>query len=501
MANNLWNMELELKALKTILTPDSEWSRKLFGACKADHFYHRHTRELYDLVKEIQDAGNLEIPSHRFLLEDGRLDPSVRDMLVSSFADLPLVESQGDFDYLVGQLNGLTKLRALYQAAQQAGTDILEGPDGESKVRDVIDKLGEKLIAADDREDLTTQVVLGRGYNVTAELSYQRIMSGLPDTAQIKTGFKEFDTRTGGHRRTNLVIVGAGSGHGKSLFALNLMIRQYRLGYNVVLVSYEMTEDEVLIRILACISEVDMNKIQTQTCTPREIERVEAAYREFLLLGHQRGNHYTIICPKDETTVPEIGFRVKALKPDSLILDYINLLASSGGAGGQTAQWQELGDISRDAKLLANKLDCVVYLLAQIDDTYNLRYSKAIKDHANFVMGWILDEQARVERMINIQQMKARNAPCYPWSLGERYDIAQFRDPGQGDRTDWPEGRQLIELMERCREAGLIPDVIGTPQPVYGEKPLIEAPAQAGHIVLDEIAPRALIEITEDESL
>ena len=497
MANNLWNMELELKALKTISTPDSEWSRKMFAAMKADHFYHRHTQDVFGLVKEIQETGALEIPSHQFLLEDQRIDTSVRDLLVSSFAAMPVVASQGDFDYLVGQLTGLSKLRAIYQAAQQAGSQILEGPGGESAVQQVIDQLGEKLIAADDREDLTTQVTLGRGYNVTAELSYQRIMSGLPDTAQLKTGFKEFDARTGGHRRTNLVIIGAGSGHGKSLYALNLMIRQYRLGYNVVLVSYEMTEDEVMIRILSNISEVEMNKIQTQTCTPRDIQRVEAAYREFLLLGHDRGNHYTIICPKDETTVPEIGFRVKALKPDSLILDYINLLASSGGGSG-SAQWQELGDIARDAKLLANKLNCVVYLLAQIDDTYNLRYSKAIKDHANFVMGWILDEQARVERMINIQQMKARNAPCYPFSLAERYDIAQFRDPDQGDRQDWPDDRQVDDMLARCRAAGLLHDVMAGEalRPVYQEKPQLAAPAA----VLD-IAPRVLLEITEDDSL
>lgn len=239
-----------------------------------------------------------------------------------------------------------------------------------------------------------------------------------------------------------------------SLMAVNLLIRQYRMGYNTVLCSYEMTDDEVMIRVLSNISEVDMNDIQNNKLNPTESDRVSAAWREFNLLGHNQGNSYNILCPKTETSVPEIGFRVRGMKPDVLILDYINLLTSSTGA--DDAHWLQLGNIAREAKLLANKLECVVILLAQIDEQYNLRYSKAIKDHANFMMGWVRDEPAITTRLIQIRQQKARNAPLYAFDLLERFDIAQFRDPEQEDRISWPSKEDLVRLELECQSKGLM---------------------------------------------
>lgn len=238
-----------------------------------------------------------------------------------------------------------------------------------------------------------------------------------------------------------------------SLMAVNMLIRQYRLGYNTTLCSYEMSDDEVMLRVLSNISEVEMNKIQNHALTPIETQRATAAWREFNLLGYEKNNGYHIICPKNETTVSEIGFRVRNLKPDVLILDYINLLSSASGTA--EAQWQQLGEISRESKLLANKLNCVVILLAQVDDTYNLRYSKAIKDHANFVMAWIRDDTARAERMIDIHQIKARNSELYNFKLVERFDIAQFRDREQPDRVDWPTEDELMMMELKCQSLGL----------------------------------------------
>jgi len=236
-----------------------------------------------------------------------------------------------------------------------------------------------------------------------------------------------------------------------SLFAVNLLIRQFLLGYKVVLISYEMSEDEVMIRLLSNIAEVDMNRLQNKQITPEEMDRVTAAWREFNLRGYELGSSYFLVCPKKETTIPEVGFRIRGMKPDVTILDYINLLESST----EGDQWQRLGDIAKEAKILANKLDSVMILLAQLDDAYNLRYSKAIKDHANFLMGWVRDETAIQSRVITIRQLKARNAPLYPFDLIERFDIAQFRDPSQDDRTVWPSKKELLDLEIRCQQVGL----------------------------------------------
>lgn len=451
-----WNIDLELQAIKTMLTPTSEWALKVYSTCKLEFFHHSATKSLFVRLNDMmKTADSIDLPSLDFVLSDAQISPAVKKTLHEAFTGseehpaVSIVQSQGDFDVLVSGLASLAKTRSIYSATQKAATQLRDSDTPSDLVGKITSQLGDSLFS--EEAEFLSQLTMGKGYNQQAEDVFNRIVNGYFDERRIKTGFKEFDERTGGFYKTNLVICSANSGGGKSLYAVNLLKRQFLLGYNVVLVSYEMTDEEVMIRLLSNISEVEMTKIQNRTTTPSEMDRITIAWREFNLQGAKNGNHYTIICPKTDTTVPEIGFRIRSLKPDVAILDYINLLNSS--MEGE-AQWQQLGNISREAKLLANKLNCVVILLAQLDDTYNLRYSKAIKDHANFVFGWVRDETAINSRVIQVKQMKARNAPLYSFDLIERFDIAQFRDPEQDDRRNWPSKDDLLSLELECQQIG-----------------------------------------------
>lgn len=443
----LWDLELELKALKTILTPASPFAQKMFSASSQSWFYHKSSKALYERVAEIAASDSMTIPSLDVMLGDPKIPQDIRESLSRSFSETPAIEADGDFNYIVTNMNGYARLRTIYSAAQLTGAEILDADP--SQVEAIAAKLYGRLAEAEEREE-NAEAVFGDGYNDTAEAAFCRIMYGEIDDQLVKSGWREFDEKTGGFRRGNLVVLGANSGGGKSMQAVNMMINQYRLGYNTVMASYEMGYEEIVLRMLANISEVDMNDIGLRKLTPKQIDRVDLAWKEFNLCGKEKGNHFTLMCPTVETTVPQVGFRVKNKKPTTIILDYINLLAYEGDL---EAQWQILGEVSKQAKRLARKLDCVVFLLAQIDDTYNLRYSKAIKDHADFVMGWIRDDTAKRDRVLTIKQMKARNAPLYDFMLNERFDLSQFRDEGQVDRTEWPDP---LDIYARASKCGLI---------------------------------------------
>lgn len=473
MGSALVDLQAEVQALKEILTSGSRFSADLFSACKPDYFYHPTSKAIYKRLQQLlAGSKSLELPTLSFVLSDSKISDVVKNSFLQVAEGLSPLDSDGDLTLLLNKLSVLAKSRSMVMATQKASNTLIESADPQTLLRDIADQLGESILKIDDAEDLQGQVILGSGYNQAAEDSYHRILHGGFERSMIKTGFKEFDERTGGHNRTNLVVVAANSGGGKSLYALNLMVRQYRLGYKVVLASYEMSEDEVMIRLLACISEVEMVKILNNRLTEHEKQRIDVAYREFIAHGLTMNASFTVICPKSETSVAEIGFRCKALKPDSLILDYINLLSQAKGSNAE-AQWQQLGDIAKDAKLLANKLNCVVYLLAQLDDNYNLRYSKGIKDHANFVMGWVRDEASRLERKIAVRQIKARNAPVYDFELVERFDIAQFRDPGQDDRSEWPTDDEYNEILNRLArsQALLVPSSTKTEKVMQFDSP------------------------------
>lgn len=254
-----------------------------------------------------------------------------------------------------------------------------------------------------------------------------------------------------------------------SQMALNLMTRQYLMGYDVVMASYEMGYEEIMHREFALISEVAHKKIKSQKMTAEEKRIVECSFREFNLKGKKNGNGFWLACPNSQNTVTEIGMRYMTRKPTCIIFDYINLLKSSHSK--QTdAQWQMLGDIAKEAKVLARRMNCVVYLLIQIDKEHNLRYSQAIKDHADWIWGWVYDEDAKMNGFVNVKQIKARSAACYDFQLVTRFDVSQFRDPEEEDKKLSYTEAQYQAILAESRQYGSLFDLfkesVTVPKPI-----------------------------------
>jgi hypothetical protein len=72
-------------------------------------------------------------------------------------------------------------------------------------------------------------------------------------------------------------------------------------------------------------------------------------------------------------------------------------------------------------------------------------------------MAWVRDDTSRLERKIAVRQIKARNAPLYDFELVERFDIAQFRDPGQEDRLTWPSEDEYNSILNTLARSQALP--------------------------------------------
>jgi len=217
-----------------------------------------------------------------------------------------------------------------------------------------------------------------------------------------------------------------------SQMALNLMTRSYLAGFEVVMASYEMTYEQIITRKLSIISELPHDRIRAKSLSPNEKKFLEWAWYDYNLKGKRQGNDFWLSCPTSHSTVFEVGFRYKSKKPMAMIFDYINLLKTNSKHGD--AQWMMLGEIAKEGKMLARRLNCVVILLVQIDKEHNFRYSQAIKDHADWIWGWVYDEEAKTNGFVTIKQIKTRSAPSYDFQLVTRFDLSQFRDPEEEDR-------------------------------------------------------------------
>ena len=212
----------------------------------------------------------------------------------------------------------------------------------------------------------------------------------------LASGFRDFDYRTHGLQRGDLIILAARPSMGKTALALNfaLQVAQHnRNGGAVAIFSLEMPTESLGLRLLSAKSRINANKLKVGKLTQDEKNRMNEA-----LVDLQKLKFY--MDDKSNITVNEIFSKCRRLKNeqglDLIVIDYIQLIAS-GGKGRNSSREQEVSEISRSLKSLARELDVPVIALSQLsrnvesrDDKRprlsDLRESGAIEQDADIVL-------------------------------------------------------------------------------------------------------------------
>lgn len=186
----------------------------------------------------------------------------------------------------------------------------------------------------------------------------------------ITTGFKDVDALLGGLQKTDLVVLAARPGMGKTSFALNIAANAAEAGHSVLVFSMEMSKEQLGQRMLAMAAPVEMNRIKRGTLSGEEWERISYAQDSF-------ENSKISIDDASEITILEMKNKCRRLKAekglDLVIIDYLQLM-SLGYKVDQREK--EISAITRNIKIMAKELDCSVVLLSQLS-----RASEQRKEH------------------------------------------------------------------------------------------------------------------------
>src|SRR5579875_120096 len=199
------------------------------------------------------------------------------------------------------------------------------------------------------------------------ESLYERgeAITGLP------TGYQELDEHLAGLQPSNLVIVGARPGAGKTSFALGLAAHAAMVRRLPVLVfSLEMSHLEITQRLLCGEARVDSSRMRTGRLQERDWAQIQHA------LG-RLGEAPLYIDDSANTTVMDIRAKARRLKSKEglalVVVDYLQLMT-----GRQTAENRqvEVSEISRGLKILARELDIPVVALSQLSRNLEMRADK-----------------------------------------------------------------------------------------------------------------------------
>ena len=204
-----------------------------------------------------------------------------------------------------------------------------------------------------------------------------------------KTGFTLLDTITTGLNRSDLIILAARPGMGKTSFALNIASNVARhSGKEVAVFSLEMSKEQLATRMLSTEALVDSNKLRSGHLSDNDWVRLASSAD--VLCGLP-----IYIDDTAGTNVPQLKAKLRRMKNLRLVvIDYLQLMESTVKSENQVLR---ISEITRNLKILAKEIDVPVILLSQLNrgvesrpdkhpQLSDLRESGSIEQDADIVL-------------------------------------------------------------------------------------------------------------------
>lgn len=184
-----------------------------------------------------------------------------------------------------------------------------------------------------------------------------------------RTGFTSLDTITSGLNKSDLIILAARPGMGKTSFAMNIAMNvARRTEKDVAVFSLEMSKEQLATRLLSTDSLVDTKSLMSGRIKDDEWVRLASS------AGYLSAMPIYIDDTAGNITVQQMNAKLRRLKNLGLvIIDYLQLISMPFHTDNRAVA---VGEITRQLKMMAKELDVPVILLSQLSRAVESRPSK-----------------------------------------------------------------------------------------------------------------------------
>ncbi len=331
----------------------------------ADYFYlHTHQliyRVMLDLfsTSQVIDFPNLM----NALRREPDFDESTGRTYVLELAQSMLtVENVTDY---AEQIREAYDRRMLIQASRKTIDEAIKGYD---QADDIIDAAEQRIF--DIRQGKSIQGLVH--IREVIQETYDRLdLLNSADSEEMKpisTGISTLDNYITGLNKSDLILLAARPGMGKTAFALNIASHAaVKLHKKVAFFSLEMSKEQLSSRMLSTLAAIESQKIKTGKMSEDEWMRLIPA-------GDILSASEMYLDDTPSITVPAMKAKLRRLKGVQLIvIDYLQLLQSGRRIDNRV---QEVSEITRNLKILAKELNVPVITLSQLS-----RESEKRADH------------------------------------------------------------------------------------------------------------------------
>ena len=382
------SVEAEQAVLGSILI-DPRCVSEVIDKLRPEDFYIRQNREIYETVYSMFNYSLTIDPVT--VLENMRQngcydEKQSRGYILQLMDTTPTAANVGEYIEII---KDRTLLR---QVAETAGELTAMIQEGTSTGQDILE-------AAEQRVYAIRQGRAARGLTPISQVIidvYDRLEELAASTSAIpglSTGLRDLDRAISGLNNSDLILLAARPGMGKTSMALNILLDAgKKSGKKAVFFSLEMSREQLALRLISSECFVDNKKLVTGKLTDEDWESVAAAADSL--------NRSAILIDDDSSvTVADILAKCRRVENLGLIvIDYLQLMQSAGGKSNKGENRQQIvSDISRSLKIMAKELNVPVLCLSQLsraNESRNdkrpmlsdLRESGAIEQDADIVL-------------------------------------------------------------------------------------------------------------------
>ncbi len=354
-----------------------------------------------------------------------------------------------NIEYYANMVKQKSLLRRLASIGNEISSSAYAADDDAACVINAAEQAVVDLREGDRRHDfLEVKEVLDESYGLIQERGNQEgDLIGLP------TGFVDFDKRTSGLQKDDLLIVAARPAMGKTAFCLNLAVSASLKGNaKVAIFSLEMSAAQLSMRLMGSTARVSISKLRNGRLEPEEWAKVADAVAEL-------SRAEIFIDDTGDLNVFQIRAKLKRLQRerglDLVIIDYMQLMSSASSSAQNRTQ--EVSEISRGLKVLAKELNVPLIALSQLSraaehrsehrpQLADLRESGSIEQDADLVCFLYREDYYKKQKGEQIEPLptedyqiaeliiaKHRNGPTGTLKLAFFKEFTRFESYGDVD--------------------------------------------------------------------
>jgi len=364
------SIKAEQSILGGLMLDNSAWDQIADLILEADFYRHDH-RMIFRAMTHLADHSK---PFDVVTLSEW-LDTREELDTVGGLAYLGSVAKDTPSAANIKAYANIVRERSIFRQLITVGSEIADdafNPDGRDSA-EILDAAESKVFKIAEKGARAKEGFVGIKplLNIAVDRIDTLFQQDNPITG-LPTGFTDFDEKTSGLQKGDLVIVAGRPSMGKTTFAMNVAENAaIDTGKPVAVFSMEMPGDSLAMRMISSVGRIDAHKIRTGKLGDDDWPK----------LTHAVGVLAEAPIYIDDTpalTPNELRAKARRLTREAgdlgmIVIDYLQLMQVHGKGDNRTA---EISEISRSLKGLAKELNCPVMALSQLNRSLEQRPNK-----------------------------------------------------------------------------------------------------------------------------